>query len=293
MVRESPVMRIRHVPSALFKLSHSALTPISQTLIFLLFTSFPLRNVFRKRPRIVFKYLHQYLFLSMGRTARLAAFLFHYRFILAYATTGFYSELIARKHIVWKTSLAAGELKIRLTFPFPDDQEGDLSLVASVDSQQLYILSFSIIQGALIGLPHPQVIFIARIQGLSDIETIRHVTSQCEDITPPALLMSALEGLTQAFCIPVIVGVSASEQLSSAKLTNGRSLVFDYDFYWESMGGEKSTDHFIFQVPFIHKPIEEIRSNHRRRTIKKRAYRKSVSELVESYSCANFLKKND
>ncbi|MES2090776.1 MAG: hypothetical protein V4532_12470, partial [Pseudomonadota bacterium] len=56
---------------------------------------------------------------------------------------------------------------------------------------------------------------------------------------------------------------------------------FNYSDFWTRQHAIKSDGgHYIFNLPVLDKPITEIKSNHRRRTLLKRELRKSISDAA-------------
>jgi uncharacterized protein VirK/YbjX len=267
-----------------YRLSFALLSLPEQLTLLRLFSAPDKRALLRKRPRIVFKYLHRYLFASARRIDRLAALTNHYKYLSGRTTPDFFTTLVNEKPCLWRQDSDDTRIEICLTFPYPADQEGDLGLQLVMNGKRLQIISFSIIPGGLIGEPDAQVLFVGRVQGLVDSEKIRHATKCCRDITPSALLMAALDGVTKAFGIRTIVGVGSREQLSTTHADTGDRLHFDYDHFWASLHAEKTAaDFYRLASPMVHKALASVPSNHRKRTRLKRAYKAEVSDAVESY----------
>lgn len=89
--------------------------------------------------------------------------------------------------------------------------------------------------------------------------------------------MAALQGIALACNIKAIVGVSNQEQLSNTDTNN----FFNYDLFWHSFGADQTKENlFILPIPFPEKPIELIKSNHRRRTVHKRQYKNQLRQDV-------------
>ena len=283
-MRQSAVKKTSVFFLGCYRLSFVLLSLPEQLTLVRLFTAPDKRALLRKRPRIVFKYLHRYLFTSARRAERLAALTNHYKYLTRRTTPHFFEKLVNEKPCMWRQDSDQTRIEICLTFPYPADQEGDLGLQLVMNGKRLQIISFSIIPGSLIGEPDEQILFVGRVQGLVASEKIRHATKCCRDITPCALLMAALDGVTKAFGIRTIVGVGSKEQLSTTHVDTGDRLHFDYDQFWASLHAEKTaTDFYRLASPMVHKALESVPSNHRKRTRLKREFKTQVSDAVESY----------
>jgi uncharacterized protein VirK/YbjX len=77
-----------------------------------------------------------------------------------------------------------------------------------------------------------------------------------------------------------MVGIGASNQISKS-LCPEQGMVKAYDEFWLAAGGvESARDMYYPPVPSLFKPIESIKRNHRSRTLRKREYKKLVTEQV-------------
>lgn len=167
-------------------------------------------------------------------------------------------------------------------------REGDLTLIFKMDGVPLYKLAFSIIDFSLLHLsvkpgfnPSGQAVYVGQVQGVpGDFESIRKSTKVCLDVTPPDLLMAALFGVASALRINVVAGVDSESNLSFHRMMKF-NVDFNYSDFWARQHAIKSEGgHYIFNLPVFDKPIAEIKSNHRRRTLLKRELRKSISDAA-------------
>ena len=249
--------------------------------LFCLFMSPALWSILRKRPRIVFKHLHKYLYASFARDARLTALLHHHAFLLARTRPGFFNDLVHRPPVLWQRACGDKMLAITLAFPTPNDQEGDLGLVAWLGAQRIFIVSFSIVPSACLGQPDGPALFIGRVQGLADTERMRETTRLCGDVAPGSLLMAAVTGFASALGINRMYGVSALDQLSRDDGRAERGIGFDYDGFWGVQKGEPISPHFFYlETPLRHRPLETVAANHRKRTLLKRNFKDGVAAGV-------------
>lgn len=225
-------------------------------------------------PRLIYRYLGNYLAIHLSTSTKLTILENHYRFLLQYTHIDFFRRVL-KKTYLWQETHNNDQYSIVLEFQFGRDYEGDLSLVFEFNSLPIYVVSFSFIPGKAMSFQFDQAIFVGRIQGLASFELIRNMTKNLYDIAPPALLMAALQGVALAFKIDTIIGVNNEKQLSSTKA----HIYFDYDLFWSSLTAYKTKENwFALPVPFLEKPIEMIKNNHRRRTLNKRQYKNKIRE---------------
>jgi uncharacterized protein VirK/YbjX len=166
--------------------------------------------------------------------------------------------------------------------------EGDFELAFRLDDVTIYTLCFSIGPNLADSAAPGAVMLVGRVQGKRGrFDDIRRATKVLHDISPPALLMSAAEGVALALELPQICGVAGSEQL--ARLEPGPER-FDYDAFWESLSGRRLGGWYQFDAPFPHKLPLETAPHHRRRARRKRRFRDVVREAVRDDFAARFVR---
>jgi uncharacterized protein VirK/YbjX len=243
--------------------------------------------VLRAEPRLLFKYLSDYLGADLSRKERASILIDHYAFLTNRLRGNFFRMIVDCRVELWRQKIGEHMVRICLTFPRTTTahHEGDLSLVFEANGVEIYVLSFAIGPGSIAGLPASRVIYIARVQGKGKgLHLIRTATKMCLDISPPALLLAAAEGVATALGLSHMVGIGADNHISANGDFNG--MVKAYDEFWLAAGGlrlERNLYHL--QVPSTHKPIQSIKQNHRSRVLRKREYKFAVKEQVRIAFC--------
>jgi uncharacterized protein VirK/YbjX len=232
-------------------------------------------------PRLAYKWLGKSLSLGFSASTRLRIGLSHYQFLRDHTPQYLLGRLFDQPKPLWEEVVDVHHFRIVLSFPQPDDQEGDLALSFEMDGLSVCMTSFVFCQGSLLGLDAGTVIFVARMQGgAGRFEQVRVATQTCMDIVPADLLMAALGGLAQAFGVHRLVGVQTVHQVSRV-LEVGAPPFFDYDGFWSSYGSTRSADGLhLMTLPYPEKPIDQIRSKHRGRTRRKREFKGRLAETV-------------
>lgn len=231
-----------------------------------------LTKLIRAHPRIIYRYLDDYLAFNFSTHKKLTILANHYKFLLLHTNPDFF-KAIQEKCCIWQENQRGSQYSISLEFPFGYDFEGDLLLVFNVDRVPLYSLSFTFVPGEVVDISLGQAIFVGKVQGVTNFELIKHTTKNLHDIIPAALLVAALQGIALVYNVQVIIGVSNQHQLSN----EGNPTFFNYDLFWSSLGGNKTKENlFVMAVPFPEKPIDLIKHNHRKRTLRKRQYKNQL-----------------
>jgi uncharacterized protein VirK/YbjX len=245
------------------------------------FVSPQMRPALRIEPRLMFKFLAEYLATDLSRKERAAMMIHHYRFLRDRAHPDFYQRIIAHRLALWQFASNGSDHRIWLSFPRTPHGEGDLTLTFEVDGHEIYMLAFTIGPGEIAGLDCADAIYIARVQGKRrGMDRIREATRECNDVSPAALLLAAAEGIAEAFGLEHMIGISAGIQVST---TYGRTdnFVKAYDEFWKTAGGSKlAREMYHLALPISGKPILSVKRNHRSRALHKRHFRKSVKESV-------------
>jgi uncharacterized protein VirK/YbjX len=237
------------------------------------------------RPKLPYKYLYRpYLVQAFSRKTRLKILTHHYSFLSQHASEMFFEHILNEGYTLWKEVKDGMEDSIVLGFPleWEHDYEGDLLLTFKHNGAPLYSVTFTLSQGDAFGVDVPCAILVTAIQGVAGkAEAIRYAAKRYHDLSPPVLLMSAVEAIGMALDIRMVAGVGLDQQVQ--KQTWGDDhFVFDYDRFWTSLVGERNADGFyLSRIPLPLKPIEDVRSKHKKKTALRRVARASIQEMVE------------
>jgi uncharacterized protein VirK/YbjX len=234
-----------------------------------------------RHPEILYRPYRRYLANSFGKGRRRAALLHHYSRFGACVGATFYQLLLQQRPPLWQQQLGGADFAIRISFTAALHHEGDLQLIFEIDSQPLYYVAFSITPGWLVDSSAQDALLIARVQGVAgNFEAIRRATKACRDVSPPALLMSAVQGIASALNVEVIAGVTNQEQLT-ANIDADRNVHFDYNAFWATYPGSASPGFHLISLPLRPKPLSQVDCTHRRRTRHKRQFKGEVASAAE------------
>lgn len=242
-----------------------------------------LRPILEAAPQLVYKYLTDYLKTGLSRKERASILTRHYLVLGNRADRKFFTTIVGEGVELWREAVADHAYSIVLKFPQNTHAEGDLQLVFRDGTFVLYSLAFTIGPGRAASAGDGDVMYITRIQGRGGaLDSIRRATKDCLDISPPALLLEAAEGMAMELDLERIIGISAHAQLSFG-LTPPSEFVAAYDEFWMAVGGEKhGADLYRLMVPRVEKPLLSITRSHRSRTRKKRAFKRLVRQHVRA-----------
>jgi len=243
------------------------------------------RHIVLAEPRLMFKYLTDYLGADLSRKERASILIDHYAFLKDRVEGTFFRRIVDGRVELWHQIKSEHTYRIHVTFPrtATAHHEGDLSLVFEADGVDIYVLSFAIGPGSIAGLAASHAIYIARMQGKGKgLHLIRTATKMCLDVSPPALLLAAAEGVATALGVSHMIGIGADNHISvSADFFRPNDMVRTYDEFWLAAGGLRlERNMYHLPVPSTHKPIQSIKRNHRSRALRKREYKLAVKKQV-------------
>jgi tetratricopeptide (TPR) repeat protein len=172
------------------------------------------------------------------------------------------------------------------------NNEGELSLYFRSNGDPLYVISFTIIPGYVIGLSDRHTLLISRMQGRKGkFQEIRLATKEMNEISPQAVLVAALQGIAKAIDCQHIGGVCAISQVSYDE-QNADLYERVYDRFFSDIGATDAKNGFyVLSMSAPEKPITLVKPGHRLRTRLKRKNKADLSESVflawQKFVCAN------
>jgi uncharacterized protein VirK/YbjX len=246
----------------------------------------PLAEAARLNPRFAYKYLtHDFLARGLTTAERANCFLHHYRRIHAALPEWMLRQTLDDLISLFEIYADGRRFNITMGMSRDFDKEGEFSLNLHVNGEIVFLLSFTIVPGAVVRSQAVEAILISRLQGMKgSYREIHSATKTLHDVAPDALLFSALQGLAIAFKIHEIAGVGAALQSSCTKdLTAAFNQA--YDQFFSALGiAPNAAGFYITPVPAEPKPLEQVKKGHKLRTKEKRAFKLSVQQ-----ACTDFL----
>jgi uncharacterized protein len=246
------------------------------------FAAPPMRPLYRVEPRLMFKFLPEYLTADLSRRERAAMLMHHYTFLTTRLDRDFFARIIDQRIEIWRLDAKGHAYRILLFLPRTPYREGDLALIFEADGDEIYTLAFTIGPGSIAGLAAPDAMYIPRVQGKGKrLLEIREATRNCGDVSPAALLLAAAEGTAKELGLADMIGISAKTQVMTSDGRQPENFLRAYDEFWKAAGGSR-LDRNLFQlpVPSVNKSILAIKRGHRSRTLRKRRFKKAVAEQV-------------
>lgn len=236
----------------------------------------------RHRPKLLYKYLTEYLAADISRRTRLSALTHHYNFMKDRVRNDFMGRLFGGRYVLWESVIDNTPLSISLAYPGEDhDFEGELRLFFENDAIPVYSITLTVVAGTSLGIGGEPVLLIGAVQGAGGkLELIKEATKACDD-APPSFLLAAAEGLATALNIKKLAGVSLKRQVQKKLLFDDLHFRFDYDKFWAPLTDEKIGGFYLLPVPIPEKPLEQVKSNRRSRALRRRALKEQIAQRVQ------------
>jgi hypothetical protein len=240
-------------------------------------------------PRLPFKYLtNDYLVRGFDIPARAACFLHHYRRLVGALPDAILGQTLRADYPLLDLSNRDQEIGLSMGLPQRFDKEGELAFNLRVDGEIVFLISFNIAPGWVIGSSAAEILLITRLQGTKGaFRRISQATKIMHDVAPAHVLLAALQGLANALGINTLAAVTAKRQISFDENYAG-SFYKAYDEFFTELGiSPTAGGFFVSPIPMEDKPLTDIKHGHKLRTKEKRAFKLEVQE-----ACARFFIEN-
>ncbi len=181
----------------------------------------PLARFVYANPKFLFKHLPpKYLLRDIPARTRTACFVHHYRRLHMLLSERLFERVLEEDIVLYR--ICTEEHRFGISLGRARDvkgtrqvaHEGELNLNLVVDDALVYVLSFTIVPGWVVDAEAAEVLVITRVQGsLNVYAQISQVSRSMHGIPPEMLLITALQGVSEAFGIRTMAGVSAERHL--------------------------------------------------------------------------------
>ena len=173
--------------------------------------------------------------------------------------------------LLWEQSFDDLRFTIVLIATIDNRNEGEISVILSVNDVQLSIMSFCYVRASLFGLAPCMTLVIARNQ--TSRTSCRKLFDQCfKQNTPQLFCLSAVCGIAMTNEFWTIFGIKHDAQIIYKKSLDS-GFRNSYTALWEKFDGvEIDQQAFMLSVPLNLRPVGEVSVGHRRRALARRWY---------------------
>lgn len=223
-----------------------------------------------------------YLIKGLSPRQRVQAVLSHYRFEETTFNDGYLAAVYGQRSLpLWQHEAEGSTFLIQLEMASRSNAEGDLTLALVADGKCLHRLSFSWLEGDMVGVDMPVVPFIARNQGRwvdsgAAFEAFERVFP---NNSPSFFCFAAMQGIALALGMDKVVAIRSESHIAydpDPEKHFGNA----YDGFWKILGGEEmpGRDGYLIPLPFYVKPLSEMPSKHRKRAALRREHWRLIGD---------------
>jgi hypothetical protein len=227
-----------------------------------------------------------YLARGLSLRQRVRAVLNHYRFEDETFDSAYGRAVYGQRCLLlWRHEADGNRFLIQLEMASRANAEGDLTVALIADGICLHRLSFSWVEGAMVGVADPVVPFITRNQGrwIDSGAAFDAFERVFPNNSPSFFCFAAMQGLAQAAGMDKLVAVRSEAQLAydadpAKHFTNA------YDGFWKVLGGVDMPGQlgYLIALPFYVKPLSEMPSKHRKRAAQRREHWRAIGEAARA-----------
>jgi hypothetical protein len=243
-----------------------------------------------------FQHLAQRDYLAKGLSARqrMHAALSHYRHEENTFDEAYLQAVYGGRRLpLWQHEAEGSSFDIRLEMAARSNTEGDLTVALVADGTCLHRLSYSWIDGRMVGVDLPLVPFIARNQGRwADAGPAFDAFERAfPNNSPSFFCFAAMQGIVQAAGIDKVVAIRSESHIAYDPDPE-KHFANAYDGFWKILGGVEMLGQvgYLIDLPFYVKPLSDMPSKHRKRAAQRREHWRLIGESARAVLQGHLLK---
>jgi len=229
-----------------------------------------------------------YLIKGLPARRRVQAVLSHYRFEETTFNDAYLQAVYgARSLPLWQHEAEVdgrlASFMIQLEMASRSNAEGDLTVALLADGKCLHRLSFSWLDGRMVGLDMPVVPFIARNQGrwVDSGAAFDAFERVFPNNSPSFFCFAAMQGIAQALGMDKVVAIRSEDHIAYDPDPD-KHFANAYDGFWKILGGVETGAGYLIDLPFYVKPLSEMPSKHRKRAAQRREHWRVIGESARA-----------
>jgi len=227
-----------------------------------------------------------YLIKGLTVRQRVQAVLSHYRYEETTFNDAYKAAVYAQRGLpLWQYEGDGSSFTIQLEMASRSNAEGDLTLALLADGTCLHRLSFSWLEGTMVGLDAPVVPFVARNQGrwADSGPAFDAFERVFPNNSPSFFCFAAMQGIAQAVGIDKVVAIRSEAHVAYDPAPE-RHFANAYDGFWKILGGAEMAagPGYVIALPFYVKPLADMPSKHRKRAAQRREHWRLIGEAART-----------
>ncbi len=222
-----------------------------------------------------------YLCNYFDENERLLAARQSYTFVDEHFTSTAMAELAKNGRPLWKIESGGLTFEVRLMFGNHNMYEGALSAAFFIDGKHVGVMSFSIVDGSLLGLPSGPQMLLCRNQTTSDRWYQKPLQDAFKHIALPYMMIAAIAGIAESLNISSIYAITEyGHPHGDEKYVD--LMKGSYSGFWEKYNAKPFRKGIVeMALPLESTPLDQVSANHRRRAKGRREIMAQVSEATQ------------
>lgn len=227
-----------------------------------------------------------YLIKGLSPRQRVQAVLSHYRFEETTFNEGYLDAVYGQRCLpLWQHEADGSTFTIQLEMASRSNAEGDLTIALVADGKCLHRLSFSWLEGGMVGADMPVVPFVARNQGrwIDSGAAFDAFERVFPNNSPSFFCFAAMQGIALALGMDKVVAIRSEAHIAYDPDPE-KHFANAYDGFWKILGGEDmpGRDGYLIALPFYVKPLSEMPSKHRKRAALRREHWRLIGDSARA-----------
>jgi uncharacterized protein VirK/YbjX len=202
------------------------------------------------------------------------------------------AELAKGGRNLWSVECDGLKFEIRLMFGNHNMYEGALSAAFFIEGKHVGVMSFSVVDGTLLGLQSGPQLLLCRNQTTSDRWYQKPLQDAFKHIALPYMLIAAVSGIAESLNIKSIYAITEyGHPHGDEKYVD--LMKGSYSGFWEKYNAKPFRKGIVeMALPLESTPLDQVSANHRRRAKGRRevmaqvsvATQKSFAGIVREYA---------
>lgn len=244
------------------------------------FDGLGLGELLRQDGHLLFKGVRPYLWTGLSAAQRFELQRAHFQWMVERFTGDGALRFFAAPFVELAAfPLGGRSMAVRLRPARGPSREGEFESVLTLDGEVFMRSVITVLPAAAVGLAGGPVMVLGSMQGFKETKDLMKQATQLLERTPPrSILLNALQGLSQAWGLSAMVGVSDAGHVYAAYRSLSNRVGQSYDELWQEQGATERVNTCLWALPlqWQPRPESEVESKKRSQLRRRNALRQQV-----------------
>lgn len=190
-------------------------------------------------------------------------------------------QLLGEGVTCYSETIPSGKIEVVLKANEVCFYEGALSIILYFNGKIIFWMFFTMAPKSLLQAGDDTIIIsCVQLKG-KHYDDARTVTKEMLEISPARVLLYCIEGIAKALNAGNILGIATTDHILYKEIKDLETFNNSYTEFWQSISeSRKEPLGYVIPLPLQHKPLEEIKQNHRSRALRKQSKLDEISLCV-------------